>query len=109
MRLPCSDGQVSFSEAVGLSAKDVAAVQAQVRRRMLRWFVRRGWLAEEDRRKMQRWAHSGGFSVDAAVHIEALDRAGLERFLRYCASLTRLQSSSRWHRHQSLPSSSTSV
>jgi len=29
--------------------------------------------------------HSGGFSVDASVRIEATDRAGLERLLRYCA------------------------
>ena len=41
---PESDGQIRFSEAVGLSAQEVAAVQAQVRRRVLRWFVRRGWL-----------------------------------------------------------------
>ena len=43
----------------------VAAVQTQVRRRVLRWFVRRGWLAEEDRQEMQRWSHNGGFSLDA--------------------------------------------
>ena len=29
--------------------------------------------------------HGGGFSVDAEVRIEANDRAGLERLLRYCA------------------------
>ncbi len=28
---------------------------------------------------------SGGFSIDASVHIAARDRAGLERLLRYCA------------------------
>ena len=58
----------AYAATVGLAAQEVAAVQAQVRRRVLRWFVRGGWLAEEDRREMQRWAHSGGFSVDAAVH-----------------------------------------
>ena len=36
------DGQVRFWEAVGLSAQAMAAVQAQVRGRVLRWFVRRG-------------------------------------------------------------------
>jgi len=82
---PASDGQVRFREAVGLSAQEVAAVQAQVRRRVLRWFVRRGWLEEADRREMQRWAHNGGFSLDAAVRIEGGDRDGLERVLRYCA------------------------
>jgi hypothetical protein len=31
------------------------------------------------------WEHGGGFSVDASVRIEAADRAGCERLLRYCA------------------------
>lgn len=34
---------------------------------------------------MAAYAHGGGFSVDAGVRIEASDRAGLERLLRYCA------------------------
>ena len=34
---------------------------------------------------MAEWAHDAGFSVDAQVRIEAHDRAGLERLLRYCA------------------------
>ena len=66
-----------FREAVGLSAQEVAAVQAQVRRRVLRWFVRRGWLTDEHRQEMQRWAHSGGFSIDAAVRVEGWDTDGL--------------------------------
>lgn len=82
---PDSNGQLTFRETVGLSAEEAAAVQAQVRRRVLRWFVRRGWLAEEDRRQMQRWDHSGRLSVDTAVRIEGWDRDGLERVLRYCA------------------------
>ncbi len=31
------------------------------------------------------WEHGGGFSLDARVRIEANDRSGLERLLRYCA------------------------
>ena len=33
-----------------------------------------------------RWrnGNGGGFSVDASVRIEAADRAGCERLLRYC-------------------------
>ncbi len=92
---PESNGPIRFSEAVGLSAQEVAAVQAQVRRRVLRWFVRRGWLEKADRQEMLCWAHGGGFSVDAAVRIESGDRDGLERLLRYCArppfALERLQ------------------
>ncbi len=34
---------------------------------------------------MGQWEHGGGFSVDASVRIEAADRAGRERLLRYCA------------------------
>jgi hypothetical protein len=34
---------------------------------------------------MLEWRHGGGFSVDASVCIEANDRAGLERLIRYCA------------------------
>jgi len=29
--------------------------------------------------------HGGGFSVDAQVRLEAHERDGLERLLRYCA------------------------
>lgn len=34
---------------------------------------------------MGAWDHGGGFSLDASVRIEAHDRPGLERLLRYCA------------------------
>jgi len=34
---------------------------------------------------MASWEHGGGFSLDASVCIEANDRSGLERLLRYCA------------------------
>jgi len=32
-----------------------------------------------------KWEHGGGFSLDAVIRIEATDRKGLERLLRYCA------------------------
>jgi len=35
--------------------------------------------------RMASWDHGGGFSLDASVRIEATDRPGLERLLRYCA------------------------
>jgi len=60
-------------------------VQAQVRRGLLPVFVRRGLLPRDGARAMGRWAHEGGFSVDRSVRIEATDRAGRERLLRYCA------------------------
>lgn len=64
-------------------------VQNSVRKRLLRAFVARGHLGAHDAKEMsERGAssqHGGGFSVDAGVRIEAADRAGLERLLRYCA------------------------
>ena len=64
-------------------------VQNSVRKRLLRAFVARGHLESHDAKDMNERAassqHGGGFSVDAGVLIEATDRAGLERLLRYCA------------------------
>ena len=80
-----ASGAVMFHEASGLDASAVTAVQATVRRRVLRAAHRRGLLSEDDVQAMAEWAHDAGFSVDAQVRIEAHDRAGLERLLRYCA------------------------
>jgi hypothetical protein len=67
----------------------------------LRVFVRRGLLPRDDARAMGQWAHGGGFSVDGSVRIEAADRAGRERLLRYCArppfALDRLRELDREH------------
>ncbi len=77
---------VVFHAAAGLDTRAVANVQARVRQRMLRAFVRRGLIEEDDAGKMAGWDHGGGFSVDASVRIEGTDRAGLERLLRYCGT-----------------------
>jgi hypothetical protein len=64
-------------------------VQANVRKRILWAFVARGHIEACDAKDINERAasssHGGGFSVDAGVRIEATDRAGLERLLRYCA------------------------
>ena len=78
-------GGVVFRAATGIDATAIAQVQAGVRRRLLRVFVRRGLLPRDDARAMGQWQHGGGFSVDGSVRIEATDRAGRERLLRYCA------------------------
>jgi hypothetical protein len=78
-------GGVVFHTAAGLDAPAVAAVQACVRRRLLRVFARRGLLPGAAAQAMRQWQHGGGFSVDGSVRIEAADRAGRERLLRYCA------------------------
>jgi len=88
-------GSVVFHLATDIDRPAIATVQAKVRRRLLQSFVRRGLLPGDDARAMQAWAHGGGFSVDATVRIEAADRPGRERLLRYCArppfALERLQ------------------
>jgi len=76
---------VRFIALDEMDAHDAEAVQARVRRRILRAFSRRGLLDKDDRKEMQSWSHGGGFSLDATVRIEANDRRGLERLLRYCA------------------------
>ncbi len=62
----------------------MAQAQVTLRRRILRAFVGRGLLERFEAQEMLAYKHSG-FSVDAGVCIEAHDRAGLERLLRYCA------------------------
>lgn len=63
----------------------IAQVQANVRKRPLRALVARDHLESHDAMDMEGYAHGGGFSVDARARIEATDRAGLERLLRYSA------------------------
>jgi len=82
---PDPNGGVRFIEVDELDAADAEAVQTQVRRRILRALVRRGLIDTQDRKEMEQWDHGGGFSLDASVRIEAHDRHGLERLLRYCA------------------------
>jgi len=76
---------VDFFAATNLDTAAIAQVQAQVRQRILRAFVRRGLIGKRDRDEMRSWEHGGGFSLDASVCTEGNDRAGLERLLRYCA------------------------
>jgi hypothetical protein len=82
---PEGEGGVRFFGVGPLDSEDAEAVQAQVRRRVLRAYQRRGLLERSEREEMERWEHGGGFSLDASVRIEGSDRRGLERLLRYCA------------------------
>ena len=72
-------------EATHLTPADWEQLQQTVRHRILRYFHRHGLLERHVTDDMLTWQASGGFSVDASVHIPAWDRAGLERLLRYCA------------------------
>ena len=82
---PDPEQGVRFIAAKAIAAEAVRVVQTQVRRRILRAFVRRGRIDAQTRKEMEAWDHGGGFSLDASVRIEADDRKGLERLLRYCA------------------------
>ncbi len=68
-----------------LSEADVLRVQARVRRRVIKAFVRWGLVESDEGESMLEWHHGGVFSLDTSVRIEANDRAGLERLIRYCA------------------------
>jgi len=80
-----ADDHVHFHEAQALTEAEIAAVQETVRQRVLKLLVRRAALEPEQAQAIGQWDNSGGFSVDASVRVEAWDRAGLERLLRYCA------------------------
>jgi hypothetical protein len=82
---PAPSKGVVFHPATAIDPPTIATVQATVRRRLLASFVRRRLLDEDDAQAMAQWAHDGGFSVDGSARIEAADRAGRERLLRYCA------------------------
>ena len=69
----------------GTPASSSCTVATNVRKRLLRGFVAHGHLESHDEKDMAAYAHSGGFSVDAGVLIEAADRVWLERQLRYYA------------------------
>jgi hypothetical protein len=68
-----------------LDAQQLAVIQYNIRRRLLRALTWRGVLESDVAEEMAAWDHAGGFSLDAGVRIEADDRSGLERLLRYCA------------------------
>ncbi len=64
---------------------EIQQLQQRLRHKILQYFRRHDLLEPKIVEEMLAWNHSGGFSLDASVRIEAWDRAGLERLLRYCA------------------------
>ena len=74
-----------FHEATALSPQLLERLQHTVRTRVLRHFARDHLLEPHEAEDMLTWEHGGGFSLNASVRIEATDRTGLERLLRYCA------------------------
>ncbi|NCA11965.1 hypothetical protein EBR56_09200, partial [bacterium] len=62
-----------FLAARPLTAADLAALTERVRRRVIAFFKRQGFLDAHAAADMLAWEHSG-FSIDASVRITLLDR-----------------------------------
>ena len=91
--LPGPDGPAeppAFLPTRPLATADLTALTGQIRRRVIRWFKRQGFLDSQAATDMLAWEH-GGFSIAASVRITLLDRnvpsyfQSLEHLLRCCA------------------------
>ena len=97
-----SDGLFSTDEddllfhKAALSHDDIADTEVCIRKRVLRYFSRKGWFDKEAINKMSSNANTG-FSLNAAVQIPAWDREGLERLIRYCARPCFKSENLRWN------------
>jgi hypothetical protein len=70
------DAATAFLPARPITPADLAALTERVRRRVIRWFRRKGLLdAAAAAADMRIWENSG-FSVDASVRITLFDRGG---------------------------------
>ena len=58
--------------------------QEHIRKRVLKLFRAKGLIDSDAASDMLEWENSG-FSLNANLRIEAHDREGLERLIRYCA------------------------
>jgi hypothetical protein len=79
------DAETLRFQETRLAPEQMATLHQTIRQRIVRLFVRRGILDKAEGRAMRTCEHDGGFSLDTSVRIEAHDRQGLERLLRYCA------------------------
>ena len=77
--------RLRFHEATALTPRLLERLQCAVRSRVLRHYRRHDLLEPHEAQDMLTWDHGGGFSLDGSVRIEATDREGLERLIRYCA------------------------
>ncbi|MFM8380098.1 MAG: transposase [Planctomycetia bacterium] len=88
--VPAGDAMPAFLPARLITRVHLAALIERVRRRVIRWFRRQGFLDAPAAAGMLAWENSG-FSVDASVRITLIDRnvpsyfQSLEHLLRYCA------------------------
>jgi len=78
------DKEGNFYPAGFLSSEEVFEVEKEICQKVIKFFLKKGFLEKEEAENMLAWENSG-FSLDASVLIEAEDREGLERLIRYCA------------------------
>ena len=78
------DKEGKFYPIKSLNFEEIQSIQENVRKRILKLFLRHQFLDSEATSDMLDWENSG-FSLNANVRIAAHDREGLERLLRYCA------------------------
>lgn len=74
---------LQFHEAA-LTQDDVTDTQERIQKRVLKYFCKRKFFNKDELEKMLSYENSG-FSLDASVKIQAWDKAGLERLIKYCA------------------------
>jgi len=82
---PNPDDDVDFFEAAAMGEALLEDLTEKLRRRILRYMVRRDLIDEQVALDMAGWDHHGGFSLDASVRVDKGDRMALERLARYCA------------------------
>ncbi len=75
--------RLQFHEATALTPQLLESLQHTVRSRVLRRYRRHDLLEPHEAEDMLTWEHGGGFTLDGSVRVEATDRAGLERLIRY--------------------------
>lgn len=67
-----------------LTQDDITDTQESIQKRVLKYFYKQGFFDKDEMNKMLSYENSG-FLLDAKVKIEAWDKDGLERLIRYCA------------------------
>jgi hypothetical protein len=84
-----------FHEAI-LTPDDIADTQDAIEKGVMRLFNRRGWFSNDEIEKILSYENTG-FSLDGKVKIQAWDRDGLERLIRYCARPAFASENLRWN------------
>ena len=74
--------RLRFYPATAPTQEELMALSRELRRRIVKRMLRLGAIPEETGREILARKH-GGFSLNGQVRVEAGDRAGLERLLRY--------------------------